>query len=103
MKGSRLRLRHAPISGRHQRRPQPLSTQYDRLVEVDKLDLACQLHFCDGKREAAAAQHCRREALASKSSELFDDAGECAIGEIEAAVGVGVIVTTFALEDAGKP
>ncbi len=75
----------------------------ERIVQIDERRVVVQLDFRKGEGKAAPPQHRCGEPLASKRRELFDDARDWAIGEVQAAVNLGIVVTPFALKDARKP
>ncbi len=99
----RLRLRHAALSRRDFRRPKPLAAERRRIVEIDERRLVVELDRGEREREAAAPQDCRRQALPAKRGELFDDTRHRAIGEIQAAVLIWIVVAPFALIHLRKP
>jgi hypothetical protein len=98
-----LRLGGVPVPGRHGGRPEALATEDGRVVEIDELDGIGQLQPGKGERQPAAAQQRGQESLSAEASKLLDDAREGAIGEIEAAVDVRIVVTALALEHPWKP
>ena len=55
------------------------------------------------QRQTTPPEHGRDQPLATKACELFDDARERLLGQIEATEQVRVVVTSLALEDARKP
>ena len=55
------------------------------------------------QRQATPAEQSSGEPLSAKRGELFDDAGDGAVGEVQTAVDLGVIVASFALEHPREP
>ena len=99
----RLGLRGVPVTRRYDRRPQALATEDDGIVEVDELDGVGELQFGKGKGEPAAAQQRGQESLPAEACELLDDGGQRAIGEIQYAEEVRVVVPALGLEHPRKP
>src|SRR5258708_30976867 len=98
----RLRLRDRSAGGGDPRGPEVLAPQHRRIVEIEDPGSAIQLEPAECERQAAAAQDGSRQALTAERGELLDDAGLRTVGEVQAAVGVGIVVPALALEDARK-
>src|SRR5947209_7926176 len=94
---ARLRLRQRTESRRNQRWTEPLTPQYHRLVEVDELRGLVELELRERERQLPPPEQRRGEPLAAKARELLGEARDRAVGEVEAAVELWVVVPALAL------
>ena len=103
MELTRLRLCHNALSGRDLRRTQTLATKHHGVVQIQQRGVRVEIEFGECERQTAPNEQWRGEALPAKARELLDDARHRAIGEVEAAVEIGVVVAPLALELLRKP
>src|SRR5262249_59728277 len=82
---------------------QSLTDEHARIVEIDDLDAIVQREGCHREREAPSSEQSGLQALGPESSELLDEGRQLSVGEIEAAVNVGIVVPAVPLKDAGHP
>ena len=90
------------VPGGDVRRPQPFTAKNDGIVQIENHRVIVEMNRASASgRPRGGAE--RGEPLSAKRGELFDDAGDGAIGEIQAAVDLGIVVASFALEHAREP
>ena len=100
---ARLRLRHFAMACGYDRRPQALTAKHIRVIEVEQSAIVAEFQLRDCEWQATAAKQGGRDSLSSKARQLLDNTGDSAIGKIETAVEIRVVVAAFSLKHARKP
>ena len=103
MEDERLQLCDVSVSSGNERRPQPVSRENDRIVQVDHLRTVRKLERGEAERHSSPDEHLRYQALSPEAGELLDDCRGLAICEVQASVHIGVVVPAVALMDPGEP
>src|SRR5262249_52807271 len=75
----------------------------DRVVQVDECCAIVELQLRQRQGQAAASQQRRQKPLTSETSQLLDERRQGVIGQVQAAVEIGIVVTPLTLVDPRKP
>lgn len=89
---ARVRLRDVAMACGDLRRAKPVAAEDCRVVQIQQRGAIVEFQRRQRKRQSAAAEQGCRETLAAKPRELLDDRRDGPIGQIEAAIDVGIVV-----------
>src|SRR5437667_1081414 len=98
-----LGLRQVAPSGGHARWPQRVGGEDSRLVEVDDPGATDEIDGGKRERQPASHEYLRYQDATSETRQLLDDGRHGLLGQIQAAVGVRVVVAAVALIRAREP
>ncbi len=98
-----LRLGCRSLARCNARWSQSLASEDQRVVQVDEACAIVELEVRQREWQTAPSKQRGQKPLTAKARELLDERRQSVVGEIEAAVEIGVVVSPFPLVDARKP